>query len=83
MPLLAFASIQVLAQSFSIDAHILSAGSSVRSANACFRLRATIAEPVAGFSSSADYSISAGFRALPQSSASDDLFFSSFEACTP
>ena len=82
-PLLAFATLQALAQTYLIDAHIVSAGSSVRSANACFRLEATIAEPVAGYSSSADYSMSAGFRALPQTTASDDLFFSGFEACTP
>jgi hypothetical protein len=68
-------------QTFSIDAHILATGASVRSSSACARLRATIAEPVAGYSSSVDYKIAAGFRAIAASATPDDIFFSSFEVC--
>jgi hypothetical protein len=68
---------------YSIDAHVLSAGTSKLSGNTCFRLHATIAEPVAGYSSSTNYSMSAGFGAVTQSAARDDVFFSGFEDCTP
>ena len=67
--------------SYSIDAHIIAAGNSPAS-NSCFRLRAVIGEPVAGFSSSADFTISAGFLSLAAPK-SDDIFFNSFEECTP
>ncbi len=46
---------------YSIDAHIVSAGTSVHASSACFGLDATIAEPVAGFSSGGIYNLSAGF----------------------
>ena len=66
---------------YSIDAHIIATGTSARSGNACNRLRATIAEPVAGYSSSVDYEIIAGFRAIAASTTPDDIFFSGFEVC--
>jgi hypothetical protein len=80
--LLAFAcgTIEATGQTYSIDAHIVSAGTSARSGSACFRMTATIAEPVAGFSSSTNYSLMAGFRAVAPN-ANDDIFFSGFEAC--
>ena len=63
-----------------IDAHVVSAGSSASLSSPCFRMQATIAEPVAGFSSSTTYSLSAGFLAgVPN--AGDEIFFSGFEAC--
>jgi hypothetical protein len=67
---------------YSIDAHVVGAGASARAGSACFRLRATIAEPVAGFASSADYVIAGGFRATPRG-VGDDIFFSGFEDCAP
>jgi hypothetical protein len=67
---------------YSVDAHVVGAGASARADSACFRLRATIAEPVAGFASSADYVIAGGFRATPRG-AGDDIFFSGFEDCAP
>ena len=45
-----------------------------RAGSACFRLRATIGEPVAAFASSADYAIAGGFRASARGA--DDIFFS-------
>ncbi len=66
---------------YSIDAHVVGAGSSARAGSACFRLRATIAEAVAGFASSADYAVAGGFRATARGA--DDIFFSGFEDCAP
>lgn len=67
---------------FSLDAHIVAAGTSVRSSSACLRLEATLGESVAWFSYSADYAVSAGFREHAPI-ADDVLFFSGFEDCTP
>jgi hypothetical protein len=79
----ALGSVHAASQTFAIDAHVVSAGSSVHSSSACFRLQATIAEPVAGYSSSTDYSIIAGYRAVTQNTGSDEILFSGFEDCTP
>jgi hypothetical protein len=68
---------------YSIDAHIFSAGSSTQSGNSCFRMQATLAEPVAGYSASTDYVLVAGFLAATQKGTSDGIFFSGFEDCTP
>lgn len=73
--------IDATGQTFSIDAHVASAGSSVLSGGPCFRLQSTIAEPVAGASSSATYSLTAGFVAAAPDAPQDDIFFSTFEAC--
>lgn len=73
-------SLYASAQTFSIDAHVIAAGSTARSSSQCFRMRATIAEPVAGYSSSTDYSLIAGFVAVAPPSG-DDIFFSGFEDC--
>lgn len=66
---------------YTLDAHIVASGSSATSSNACYRLRATIGEPVAGYAANADHALSAGFRAIAQGQPGDDLFFSGFEAC--
>jgi hypothetical protein len=67
---------------FSIDTHVLAAGASVHSSNPCFRLGATVGESVAWISSSAGYTVSAGFRKRVPS-AGDTLFFDGFEGCAP
>lgn len=72
--------IDATGQPFSVDAHIMSAGTSAQSASTCFRLTSTIAEPVSGYSTSTDFSLLAGFRAAAPS-ANDDIFFSGFEDC--
>ena len=79
----AFGSIQAAGQTFSIDAHVISAGTSVQSGSPCFRMQATIAEPAPGYSSSTAYSLSAGFRYVTQNIGSDTIFFAGFEDCTP
>lgn len=68
---------------YSIDAHVISAGSSVRAQSPCFRLTSTIAEPIAGYSSSVDYALDGGFLTLANTAPSDDVFFDGFEGCTP
>lgn len=68
---------------YSIDAHVIAAGTSVHSASACYRLDATVGEPVAGFSASLYFALSAGFNSVAPSARTDDIFFSSFENCTP
>jgi hypothetical protein len=68
---------------YSVDSHILAAGSPVHSASSCFGLDAVIAEPVAGFSSGGQYTIRAGISYVVTSLADDSLFASGFEDCTP
>jgi hypothetical protein len=75
----AFVAINATGQTYSIDAHVVSAGSSMMS-SPCFRLQATLAEPVAGYSLSTTYSLSAGFQAVVPIS-NDEIFSSGFEAC--
>jgi hypothetical protein len=82
--ILAAVSVQADTQTpFSIDAYIISAGSSVRARSSCFGLTATIAEPVAGFSSSTNFALSGGFLAHVAANPSDDIFFNGFEECPP
>lgn len=78
---LAFGSIHASGQGFSIDAHVLASGTAANSGSACFRMQATIAEPAPGYSSSVNFSLWAGFRALTADAVRDDIFFSGFEAC--
>ena len=67
---------------YSITAHILASGNSAQAASPCFRMNAVVGEPVAGYSSSIDYTLNAGFFAVVAPS-SDGIFSSSFEDCTP
>lgn len=68
---------------FSMDAHIIGAGSAVESESACFRLRATIADTVAGHSQSASYTLESGFMALDAAAFKDPIFMNDFEECSP
>lgn len=79
----AFGAIDAAGQTFSIDAHVVSAGSSALSSSPCFRLQATIAEPTVGTSTSGTgvYSLTAGFQAVVPDAPNDEIFFSGFEAC--
>jgi hypothetical protein len=76
----AFGAIDATGQTYAVDAYILSSGTSVRSSGACLRMRGTIAEPIAGYSTSTNYALNAGFRAVAPNT-NDDIFFSGFEAC--
>ena len=66
---------------YSIDAHIVSAGTSVHSTSGCFDVDVNIAEPVAGFSSGGVYSLSAGY-AYAAPIANDNIFGNGFEDCS-
>jgi hypothetical protein len=67
---------------FEITAHVIAAGASKPSTSACFRMNATIGEPVAGTSTSAHYILKGGFMA-PRSTRRDAIFSNAFEDCTP
>jgi hypothetical protein len=67
---------------YSIDAHIISTGTSVHATSACFGMDATIAEPVAGFSSGGIYDLAIGFAAVSPI-VNDTIFANGFEDCTP
>lgn len=67
---------------YSIDAHIISSGSSTHASSVCFGMDATIGEPVAGFSSGGAYDLSAGF-AYAAPVVNDTIFANSFEDCSP
>ena len=49
---------------YAIDAHIIASGSSGQSVSSCFHISAVVGEPVAGFSSSTDYTLNSGFFAV-------------------
>lgn len=72
---------QAPAVTYTLDAHVVAGGSSVTSGNACYRLRATISEPIVGFSTNAGHVLSSGFRAIVQAQGGDDIFSTGFEAC--
>jgi hypothetical protein len=60
--LLSFAAATSVADSpvYSIDAHIIAAGSSAHARSSCFAMDAVLAEPVAGFSAGGELSICVG-----------------------
>jgi hypothetical protein len=68
-------------ESYAINQHVISAGSSMSATSSCFHMNAVVGEPVAGFSSSTDYTLSTGFLP-PGPHAGDDIFFAGFEECT-
>lgn len=68
---------------FSVDAHILSAGALGESEGVCFRMGSTIADTVAGHSQSLHYRLESGFMALQSAVPRDDIFTDNFEGCSP
>ena len=63
-----------------IDLHLLDSGGK-KLTNPCFRLAGTIGQVAPGYSSSATYSISAGFLAVAPKPIHDEIFFNGFEGC--
>ena len=74
--------VQAPADSYRLEAATLAGGGGTSSArSACFKLTATLAQPVAGTSSSQDFSLTSGFWATPPPIPHDDIFADSFEDC--
>jgi hypothetical protein len=67
---------------YTIDAHLVSAGATDRARNACFRLTATIGEPAPGYSSGTHYAVKGGFAASRAATPHDDIFFDGMEDCS-
>jgi hypothetical protein len=63
-----------------IGLHLLDSGAKKLS-NPCYRLTGTVGEAAPGYSSSATYSINAGFLAATPKTDHDEIFFNSFEGC--
>lgn len=70
---------QAQASAPSVDLHLLDSGGK-KLTNPCFRLTGTIGQAAPGYSSSATYSINAGFLAATPTS-HDEIFFNGFEVC--
>ncbi len=70
---------QAQASAPNIDLHLLDSGGK-KLTNPCYRLTGTIGQAAPGYSSSATYSISAGFLAATPPS-HDEIFFNGFEGC--
>lgn len=64
----------------SIDFHQISAGGT-RLHNSCFRLKGTVGQAAPGYSSSAMYSLLAGFWSAAPTTGRDEIFFNGFEGC--
>ncbi len=64
----------------SIDFHRISAGGA-RLRNSCYRLKGTVGQAAPGYSSSALYSLVAGFWSAAPITGRDEIFFNGFEGC--
>ncbi len=64
----------------SIDFHRISAGGT-RLHNSCYRLTGTVGQVAPGYSSSALYSLVAGFWSAAPTTGRDEIFFNGFEGC--
>jgi hypothetical protein len=65
----------------SADFHLIAAGNGKTLRNSCFHLSSTIGQPAPGYSSSASYSVNAGFWASAPTKNRDEIFFNGFEEC--
>lgn len=65
----------------SADFHLITAGTGKTLRNSCFHLSASIGQPAPGYSSSAGYSVNAGFWAGAPTKNRDEIFFNGFEEC--
>lgn len=64
----------------SIDFHRISAGGA-RLHNSCYHLKGTVGQAAPGYSSSALYSLMAGFWSAAPTAGRDEIFFNGFEGC--
>jgi hypothetical protein len=71
---------QAQASAPSIDPQLVDSGAKPLG-NSCYRLSGVVGQPVPGYSSSATYSISAGFMAVTPTTNRDEIFFNGFEGC--
>jgi hypothetical protein len=67
---------------FSIDWYVISPGGGP-SRNECFVLNGTTGQPAPGYSSGNVYALISGFWTVAPVTVSDEIFFNSFEECTP
>jgi hypothetical protein len=68
---------------FTLDAHIINAGSALAVGNSCSRLQASIGETASGYSTGGGFSLVAGFQAIAAAGKADTLFFDGFQGCVP
>jgi hypothetical protein len=71
---------QAQATAPNIGIHLVDAGGKALR-NSCFHLSGTVGQPAPGYSSSAAYSVKAGFWAVAPVKNRDQIFFNGFEGC--
>ncbi|MEP6484985.1 MAG: hypothetical protein ABJB01_11095 [Rudaea sp.] len=71
---------QAQSSTTSVDFHLVNAGGKALR-NSCFHLSGTVGQPAPGYSSSANYSVNAGFWAAAPTTNRDEIFFNGFEGC--
>jgi hypothetical protein len=71
---------QAQSSAMNINPQVVDAGGKPL-ANSCYRLSGTVGQPAPGYSSSATYSINAGFVAVTPTTIRDEIFFNGFEGC--
>ena len=67
---------------FSIDWYFIDSGAS-RMQGACFVLDGTAGQPAPGYSSGGIYALLSGFWSVAPITGNDEIFFNSFEGCSP
>lgn len=66
-----------------LSGHVIAAGARESLRSPCAHLVATIGEANVGHAWSAHYALSSGYPTSAAAPLGDDVFFSSFEECTP
>lgn len=67
---------------FSVDWYVISPSGN-QSRNGCFVLNGTTGQPAPGYSSGGVYALLSGFWTAAPITGGDEIFFNSFEECTP
>ncbi len=71
------------ADTFTLDAHVIDAGSALTLGNSCSHLQASIGETASGYSQGGGFSLLAGFQSIASAGKPDTLFFDGFQGCNP